>query len=249
MQGKLNRLLIGWQKGTIRTSASLRLEGYSDDLLSKYKKSKWLESFGNGAYKLYGDRIEWYGALFALQRELNSTIHVAGKSALQLKGLAHNISNDFRKLNLFHNDNKYLPKWFRDHKWDVELVVTKTGKFRNYKKLFLSDIILNGISIKVSSPELAIMEMLFKVPERESYNEANLIMEGLLTLRPKIISEILLECKSVKLKRLFMHLAERHNHSWLKRLNLSKVDFGKGKRQIVSNGMLDSKYQITVPKG
>jgi len=247
MQGKLNQLVSGWQKGTVRTSSSLRADGYSDDLLAKYARNQWLDSFGHGAYKLYGNNIEWFGAIHALQTELNSTIHVAGKSALQLKGLAHNITGDLRKIDLFHHDSKYLPKWFLDHKWNITLNLTKTSKCGNYNR-FLTDITLDGITIQVSTPELAIMELLLKVPHSESYNEANLIMEGLLTLRSKVVSDLLLECKSVKVKRLFMHLAERHNHSWFKKLRLDNVDFGKGKRQIVSNGVLDSKYLITVPR-
>ena len=181
-----------------------------------------------------------------MQTELNSTIHVAGKSALQLKGLAHNITGDLRRIELFHNDKKQLPKWFLDYNWGVKLSITKTAKCGDYQK-FLSNISLKEISINVSSPELAIMEMLLKVRDKESYSEANLIMEGLLTLRPKILGKLLIECKSVKTKRLFLHLAEKHNHAWFRRLDLSKVDLGSGKRQIVTNGRLDSKYLITVP--
>lgn len=248
MQGKLNRLLSNWQKGTVRMSVSLKADGYSDDLLLKYTKSKWLLSFGFGAYKLYNDDIEWFGGLYALQKELNSTIHVAGKSALLLNGLAHNITSDLMTVDLFHNDNKYLPKWFLAHKWNVTLAITKTGKYGSNYSRFLSDVMLKGINIKVSSPELAIMELLLEVPKSESYKEADLIMEGLTTLRPKIVSELLLQCKSVKVKRLFMHLSEKHNHSWVKKLKLSDVNFGTGKRLIVRNGMLAPKYLITVPK-
>ncbi len=247
MQRKLNQIISNWQKGTVRTSNSLRKVGYSDDLLSKYAKSKWLESFGFGAYKLYGNSIQWFGAIQALQTELNSTIHVAGKSALQLNGLAHNITGDLQNIVLFHNDTKQLPKWFLAHKWDATLTITQTTKCGNYNH-FLTDIMLNSITLKVSSPELAIMEMLLKVPDGESYNEANLIMEGLLTLRPKVVSKLLLECKSVKTKRLFLHLAEKQSHTWFKRLDLAKVNLGSGKRQIIPNGRLDPKYLITVPR-
>ncbi|MDX1251223.1 MAG: type IV toxin-antitoxin system AbiEi family antitoxin domain-containing protein [Gammaproteobacteria bacterium] len=44
-----------------------------------------------------------------------------------------------------------------------------------------------------------------------------------------------------------MVLAEACNHAWVKKLGLSKVDFGKGKRMIVKGGRLDTKYNITVP--
>jgi hypothetical protein len=52
---------------------------------------------------------------------------------------------------------------------------------------------------------------------------------------------------SVKVKRLFMVLAEDFNHTWVKKLDVSKVDFGKGKRMIVKGGRFDATYNITVP--
>jgi hypothetical protein len=51
----------------------------------------------------------------------------------------------------------------------------------------------------------------------------------------------------VKVKRLFLYMAERHEHTWLSKLDISKVDLGKGKRMIVPNGRFNAKYQITVP--
>ncbi len=74
-------------------------------------------------------------------------------------------------------------------------------------------------------------------------------MEGLtlLRLRPSLVQSLLEQCRSIKVKRLFMVLAETCNHSWLKNLDLSTVDFGKGKRMIIKGGKLDSKFGITVP--
>ena len=52
----------------------------------------------------------------------------------------------------------------------------------------------------------------------------------------------------MKAKRLFLWFATRHNHSWLKSLDVSKVNLGSGKRVIVTGGLLDKQYQITVPR-
>ncbi|MCZ7603153.1 MAG: type IV toxin-antitoxin system AbiEi family antitoxin domain-containing protein [Melioribacteraceae bacterium] len=95
---------------------------------------------------------------------------------------------------------------------------------------------------------LPIMEMLYLVPQRESFDEAYLIMEGLSTLRPKLVTDLLISTSSIKVKRLFMWMAEKANHQWVEDLNLSEVDFGSGKRMIVKNGKLDKKYKITVPR-
>lgn len=102
-------------------------------------------------------------------------------------------------------------------------------------------------AITVSAPERAIMEVLYLIPAEESFEEAGLLMEGLTTLRPRLVQSLLEQCHSVKVKRLFMFLAEACNHAWVKKLDLSKVDFGKGKRMIVKGGRLDTKYNITVP--
>jgi hypothetical protein len=55
-------------------------------------------------------------------------------------------------------------------------------------------------------------------------------------------------CRFVKVKRLFMYMVEKHRHPWVGNLDLSRIDFGKGKRRIVSGGELNPKYEITVPR-
>jgi hypothetical protein len=72
-------------------------------------------------------------------------------------------------------------------------------------------------------------------------------MEGLTTLRSRLVQSLLERCVSVKVKRLFMLLAENSKHAWVQKVDLSKVDFGKGKRTLAKGGRFDSKYNITVP--
>ena len=91
------------------------------------------------------------------------------------------------------------------------------------------------------------MEVLYGVPQVDSYEEARLLMEGLTTLRPRLVQALLETCASVKVKRLFMFLAEDCKHPWAGKVDLSKVDLGKGKRALVKGGRFDAKYQITVP--
>ena len=73
-------------------------------------------------------------------------------------------------------------------------------------------------------------------------------MAGATTLRPDIVSRLLKDCKNIKVKRLFLWFAQKHNHEWFGRLNLSGVNLGSGKRVIQKDGKLDTKYLITVPK-
>ncbi|MDI1337495.1 MAG: type IV toxin-antitoxin system AbiEi family antitoxin domain-containing protein, partial [Lacunisphaera sp.] len=76
---------------------------------------------------------------------------------------------------------------------------------------------------------------------------ARLLFEGLGTLRPALLQTLLEKCTSVKVKRLFLHLAELQRHPWLRELDQSRISLGRGKRVLVAGGRLDPKFLITVP--
>ena len=100
----------------------------------------------------------------------------------------------------------------------------------------------------MSAPERAILELLDEVPQRETFHQADMLMEGLRNLSPRRLQELLADCCSVKVKRVFLWFAERHNHAWLKKLDRSGIHLGQGKRMLVRGGKLDPKYNITVPE-
>ncbi len=107
---------------------------------------------------------------------------------------------------------------------------------------------MGAFEIALSSPERAVLELLSLVPHEESFEEAGLLMEGLNTLRPKLVQTLLENCRSVKVKRLFLYLAEKHSDPWVKKIDSVRVNLGKGKRSLFKGGHFDSKYQISIPK-
>ena len=56
------------------------------------------------------------------------------------------------------------------------------------------------------------------------------------------------KCESVKVKRVLLYLAEKLQLPFLKKINLKKIDLGKGKRVVCKSGVFDPKYSITVPR-
>ena len=245
---KINQLMKDWPKGVVLLTSYLKEKGYPKDLLKKYSNSNWLESLGYGAYKLSGDAVEWNGAINALQQQKQSYIHPGGKTALELKGYAHFLVLGNTRVELFSGIKKSLPKWFQNQTWMKNINHFSTKLFHyNDGEMFIQYEIKN-ISLKISSPELAILEMLFLVPKIHSFDETNLIMESLTTLRGDLLQTLLEKCNSVKVKRMFLFLAERHKHSWFEELNQTKIYLGSGKREIVKEGRLNKKYNITVPK-
>ncbi|MEH2560679.1 hypothetical protein V1289_000306 [Bradyrhizobium sp. AZCC 2289] len=75
-----------------------------------------------------------------------------------------------------------------------------------------------------------------------------MLVEGLRNISPRRMQKLMVDCKSVKVKRLFFWFAERHNHTWLKQIDRSVISLGSGKRMLVKGGKLDTKYMITVPE-
>ncbi len=91
------------------------------------------------------------------------------------------------------------------------------------------------------------MEQMRLVRSNNDLEQVCLLMEGFTTARPAVVQELLENCRSVKVKRLFLWSSEEAGHDWFGRLDLLHIDLGKGKRQIYSGGRYDSKYMITVP--
>ncbi len=247
-KSKINRLISQWRRGTPATASYLNTKGFSHDLLTKYKKGGWIQSFGRGAYNLNGDKVEWPGAIYALQTQLGFNVHPGGKTALELKGYAHYLSTGKRKIFLYGTQGLVLPTWFSGERVGVEIALTRTNLLHFGSELGFSEFKEKDFILRISAPERAAMEMLHLVPGKVGFDEAFLIMENLATLRSEMVQKLLVMCRSIKVRRLFMFMAEKHGHPWVADLDVSRIDLGKGKRMIVPKGKLDRKDRITGPR-
>jgi len=104
-----------------------------------------------------------------------------------------------------------------------------------------------ALPIRYSSKERAVLELLDELPERETFHQADALMEGMSDLSPRRLQALLEACTSVKVKRLFLFFTDRHRHAWRPRLDISRIDLGAGKRVLAKGGKLDPHYNITVP--
>jgi hypothetical protein len=245
-ESKINQLTQNLPKGQVLLSPWLVTQGYSYELQQRYRKSGWLKSIGKGAMIRAGHEPQLTGALAALQTQAKINVHVGGRSALGLLGVAHYLQLNSKELTLFADGQSPLPAWFFQNQWNAEPKLHYTSLFTQ-ENLGLVDYADGEIEIKISGAARALMECLSLAPNHFALVEAKEIMEGLTTLRPAVVQELLENCKSVKVKRLFLFLAEKAEHSWFKYINLQKIDLGTGKRSLARGGSLISKYQIVVP--
>lgn len=245
---KLNQLVSEWPRGCVLTASYLNSIGIKSPLIEKYKNGNWIRQISRGAYILQGDMADWTGGLCALQTQQELNIHAGGKTALEMTGYAHYISGRPRQVFLYGTKGLKLPAWFHKHDWNVDLVYCSTSLFPEECREGLTTRKEKEYSFTISSAERAAMEMLYHVPSKVGFDEAMHVMENLSGLRSKVVQDLLEVCNSIKVKRLFAYLAKRHALPWVKKIDLDSINFGKGKRVIVSSGILDKEFLITVPK-
>jgi hypothetical protein len=245
-QTKLNKLLQATPPGVVLQSSWLSIQGYSLDLQQRYKRSHWLQSIGSGAVIRTGDKVDYHGGLYALQTQSGLSVHVGGRSALALLGRAHYLDMGTSQIMLFGGAKEKLPAWFMHHDWTVKLHYFPTSFLPANMGLMEFD--KGSFSVKISTPARAMLEALYLSPKHQELFECYELMEGLNNLRPKVVQELLEHCTSVKVKRLFLYLAEKCHHDWLEFVDLSKVDLGSGTRSLLKDGAYIGKYKITVPK-
>ena len=243
---KLNQLLTRHIPGTVELASWLEKLGISHDLQKHYRSSGWLESLGVGANKRPGEQIRWEGALYTLQRQGNAPVHAGARTALAVQGVTHYLRSDKEPVFLFSPPGTTLPSWFRNHDWGQPVIHEKTSFLP--LETALTDVQLPLFSIKVSSPERAILECLRLSPKTIDLVECYQLMEILTTLRPKVLQDLLEHCNSIKVKRLFFYMADKADHQWLNHLDQTTIYLGKGKRTVTNGGILVPKYKLVLPE-
>lgn len=225
------------------TTKWLEQQGFPRQLLSKYTKNNWLKKLTNGVFVKIGDEPSINGAIYALQKQLDLSIHIGGITALnEYYNKMHNIPFN-RKQQFFGYRGEKLPKWFITLYGENSELNRTTFLPRDigYKEQSY-----DKFSIKIPSLERSVLEMLYLVPAKVTLNEAYQVIETLSLVKPKEFQMLLEKCSSIKVKRLFLYMAEKVNYNWFNRLDLTKIDLGKGVREITKGGKHNKKYNIII---
>lgn len=260
--------------GFLVDAAWLKRFGIDPKSIHDYAERGWLERVVRGVYRRplpHTDQAgrppvrpetDWQLPLLSIQWIMGHDVHLGGLSSLGFHGLAH-------YLPLGGGERIYLygevPSWLARLPGKTQFVVRS-------RVLFVDD--LTGVEnaehqfesapgagaehgptvspwrwpLKVSSPERAILEALDELPAHATFDNLDMIFQGLTNLRPKRLMTLLRTCRSIKVKRLFFVFADRHAHAWRKHLDKSAIDFGSGPRALAKGGKLHPVYRIYVPE-
>lgn len=261
IHGKLNRLMARLADGQLVSSRWLREQGYASNLVARYVASGWLRSPARGVYHRSGGTLFWEGVVRSLQQGEQLPLHVGGRFALAWRGHEHFLRLGEPSIVTLYGPSSF-PSWAQHLNLPEQFIHQGRGPFALNPPSFVDPVDEDALFEKglervhsglpdhpmvLALPERAMLELCDEPPSAALVYEADAVMQGLTGLRPAVVSRLLSDCQSIKAKRLFMALADRHGHAWTQRIAIASVNFGSGKRALVANGRLHSTYQITLP--
>lgn len=240
--------------GLIVTRKWLMEHGLSRHALDNQIKSHQFTPIAPGVYARPHTALAWQNLVSSLTAVLPMGLHLGGVSALSVQGFSH-------YLELSGNPSVHLYGEKAPPAWTNHVLPMVEPTFHGTRRLWrdgASDILSKYVvdivwqegmpPMKVSSPEMAYLELLMDVPSSVSFEHADELMQGLTQLSPRKLQALLLKCKSVKVKRLFFWMADRYEYTWRARLDPTDFELGESKRVIAKGGKLNKAYKITVPE-
>ena len=173
-------------------------------------------------------------------------MHVGGITALNTLGMAHYLHLNLKRVFIFSSGNLSLPKWFTKQDWGIEIESVNTSFLP--EKHGIREHTYGRFSLASSTAERAVLEKIYVSHKSFELLESYQIMEGLTTLRPNLMQQLLEKCTSIKVKRLFLFMADKAQLPIMKHMELEKIDLGAGDRSIAKSGVYDSQFKLVLPK-
>lgn len=244
MASKINLLRNKVLPDGVLITSWLEKNGITRSDLSGYVKYGSLDRISTGVYKYPETPLTLYGILSSYQTQVGLDYHLGAVTALELNGYSHYVIMGKPKAVIFTHLSSRLPKWILIKELDMSVSEFSTKVFGDTG---IEDVKYHNYSLRISSPERAIMECILLSAAQYNLMDVYHLMEMLNSLRSSVVQRLLEECTSVKVKRLFLYFAEKTGHRWFTKLDLSKISLGSGTRAFVKGGVKNTKYDIMIP--
>ena len=242
--------------GALVDTAWLKRHNISNQSVYGYVRKGLLVRLSRGVFLLSGsdydpkEPIDWEVILASLARVMDVKFHVGGLTAIELLGKQHfGTFDSMRRVQVY---GKNLPRWLTK--------VNANGKFRYCSNYLFRTACLGieqyqghhltfgtEVSYPMSGLERSIFEMIDSIRDEASFEHVDLLFQSMYDANPELLIELLNDCRKIKVRRLFLLLAERHNHSWMNLIDKRKFDLGTHSRQFIKHGRYHPEFKITVP--
>ena len=235
-------------EGQLVNRAWLRAKGFDRPRVDYALRAGKLTALSRGVYRRPGPPLKWEHVVYSLN-EMGYSVHVGGRSALELKGFAHYLPmGEKYRVDLYSSET--VPAWTKNFSESFRFEIYTKRLFEKNGKTGLQTKSFGAWDwpIPYSAPERALLELLAYVRETADFSVADKFFEAAVNVRPDLLRNLLVSCRQIKAKRLFLWFADRHDHAWRQALETEGLDMGRGKRMIVKGGAYDPTYQITIPR-
>lgn len=221
------RLLAELPRGAPISNVALTSRGLSANAVVRLVSAGWLQRLGRGVYILPGDKLERDAALTWLAERVPG-LHVGGKTALDWRGVRHNVSMR-QVLDLWGEKRAELPEW-----------LSKAFPCR-YQSTRLFDVRLtagmgplpfSNSKVMVSAPERAVLELLSDVGKHQSMEETTNLLENTHSLRRDVLDELMGHLTRIKVARLADTLSASLQLPWNEIASKHSRRLGGGKRWV-----------------
>jgi len=250
--------------GFIVDSAWFTLRGIATKSIHHYVQQGWIERVVRGVYRRplpargNGNNrdLPWQTVLLSLQHLMGYNVHLGAHGALDINGSSKYAEfGDSQHVHFYG----HAPSWIRHLHANRKIIIHNATMFNNsplgiieHAEIYYSHDWAEETwqwAFNVSRPERAILELIDMLPNKTTFEYVKHFFNWLDWIKPDLMMDLLKICRSAKVKRLFFVYMELFRPEWMKDLNPHQIDFGKGHRSLVPNGIFDSTYHVSFPKG
>jgi hypothetical protein len=224
------RLLVDLPRGAPISTEVLTSKGIPGKAVVRLASDGWLHRLGRGVYLLPGDKLDRDATLGWLCERIQG-LHVGGKTALDWRGVRHNISMR-ELLSLWGDVPAQMPRWFSSefpcHYQSTQLFDTKLSSSSG-----MGPLPFGSAKVMVSAPERAVLELLSDAGKRQTLEETINLLENMHALRRDVLDELMAHLTRIKVARLADKLSANLQLPWNNIANKHSRRLGGGKRWVV----------------
>jgi len=233
----------------VLVSAYVLANGISHERIQTLIAEGHLHRLSISLYAKRPGKIRWPSIINAIQNQQAIPVRLSGMTSLKVHRVIKEKVEEAEKVQLVSNQFEKLPKWA--HEQNVSLVNKVSRIFKKVPDAFISSVNVEGMSLKASCPELALLEHLEQVTDETRFAAALTLMKQIQTLDVELMKALLADSLSEKANRLFLHMAQQcSKHTdieWPKAFSPDCISLSEEVITVIQDGIVDKQHRITVP--
>lgn len=255
---ELQRIL---PEGLVADTQWFAQRGYTSDMLSRYVKQGWLDRPARGVYRRPAPPLLWQQIVISLQSLMNVPVAVGATTALRLQGHEHYVTMGSYEGDIWLTSPWPLPRWVLQVETNAKFYQFRSGALWPDRPpagqapwglksaMLLSDRVLPNAFIRknwgtwswplvMSSEERALIEAFLPVTGKyeSSFDMPLRSTESMFHLQWERLQGLLETCRSKRVKRLVLWMAEYSDLPFSEHLDLDRVELGSSTMRLVPPG-------------